>query len=34
MAKRTASTKELVQDAILYPVDWLEERSGGTGGAR
>src|SRR5437764_11156162 len=31
---RKPSTKETVQDAILYPVDWLEERSGLVGGVR
>src|SRR6201982_3318527 len=28
------STKTVVQDAILYPLDWLEERSGLVGGIK
>jgi hypothetical protein len=34
MATRKPTTKEIVQDAILYPVDWIEERSGLVGGIK
>jgi menaquinol-cytochrome c reductase cytochrome b subunit len=34
MATRKPTTKDIVQDAILYPIDWLEERSGLVGGIK
>ncbi len=34
MATRPATKKHPVQDAILYPLDWLEERSGLVGGVK
>jgi menaquinol-cytochrome c reductase cytochrome b subunit len=34
MATRPASRNQQIQQAILYPLDWLEERSGLVGGVR
>src|SRR3954467_5633232 len=34
MATRRLTRKEQIQQTILYPVDWLEERSGLVGGIK
>jgi menaquinol-cytochrome c reductase cytochrome b subunit len=34
MATRRATKKDQLQEAILYPLDWLEERSGLVGGVK
>jgi quinol-cytochrome oxidoreductase complex cytochrome b subunit len=34
MATRKKTQKDLLQEAILYPVDWIEERSGLVGGIK
>jgi quinol-cytochrome oxidoreductase complex cytochrome b subunit len=34
MATRPATKKQQMQEAILYPLDWLEERSGLVGGVK
>src|SRR5258707_5056905 len=34
MATRRLTRKEQIQQTILYPVDWLEERSGLVGGLK
>src|SRR5438045_9352068 len=34
MATRRLTRKEQLQQVILYPLDWLEERSGLVGGVR
>ena len=34
MATRRLTRKEQIQQTILYPIDWLEERSGLVGGVK